>query len=428
MAVIASLVLLVHAAQAQDEPRWALVIGNKDYQHVPTLTTPVNDAHAVAGALKELGFTVLPYENLDRAGMYDAVDTFADRILNGVAVVYYAGHGVRIGSTNYLLPIDNWARSERDVENDALPLDRVLRQLAGARAKLVVVFVDACRDNPLPPAPTRGGLAPPGLAPPETPSGTMVVFSAGANQRALDLLPGDDPSSNGLFARELLRELRRPGVPLDQAVRNARNRVYEEARSVGHLQNPAIYDELVGGEFYLSPPESRPPSPASSPAQLLAKAALDLLQGGRQAEAEAPGDTNLRTELEATLKEIGYNVTFDLKISPEHLIITYDKMLAKPAVKYITVRVFASSYTSVGDTLIGPADGVRLSAKIPDLSDNTRGSFEAPELFDLIKEASMVLPGTEAFRFQIIGELEDGARTSTFEIERRLPFTIRKPS
>jgi hypothetical protein len=243
------------AAQAQDEPRWALVIGNNDYRHARKLEAAVNDARDMAAALRRLGFSVLAHENLDRAGMYEAVDGFADRVLDGIALVYYAGHGVRIGSDNYLLPVDNEVRNERDVENHALPLDRMIRQLAGAKARLVVVLVDACRDNPLPPAPTRtrSGQAPGGLGRPETPKGTLIVYAAGENQRALDQVPGE-PEPHGLFVRELLPELDRPGVPLDQAIRNARKRISKRAREAGHEQNPAIYDELEGGDFYLVPP------------------------------------------------------------------------------------------------------------------------------------------------------------------------------
>jgi peptidoglycan hydrolase-like protein with peptidoglycan-binding domain len=276
-------VLVASGASAQEEPRWALVIGNDDYRHVPTLMTAVNDARAVAATLERLGFTVLAHENLDRRGMNRAVRQFADRVLDGVGVVYFAGHGVQLRSGNYLLPVDIEAGEEGDVEDDAVSLSDLMTLLAGARARLVIAFVDACRDNPLPPGPRGRSLgATRGLGQPAaTPSGTMVVYSAGTNERALDGLGPGDESPNGLFVRELLPELERPGVAIDDAVDAAAERVAQKAREVGHDQNPAIY-KAYRGKFYLArgaagagaeppqaPPDVRgaepPPSPGLDP-------------------------------------------------------------------------------------------------------------------------------------------------------------------
>src|SRR5688500_556389 len=94
--VIALLVLLVPAARAQDEPRWALVIGNNDYQHVGDLGAAVNDAAAMARTLKELDFEVIEAPNLTRAGMYRAVRRLQESAAGAIVIVYYAGHGVQI--------------------------------------------------------------------------------------------------------------------------------------------------------------------------------------------------------------------------------------------------------------------------------------------------------------------------------------------
>ncbi len=77
----------------------------------------------------------------------------------------------------------------------------------------------------------------------------MVIFSAGAGQQALDRLGEKDKDPNGLFTRVFLREMDKPGVSLDRVVRSVRNEVVQMAKSVGHEQVPALYDQTLG-EFY----------------------------------------------------------------------------------------------------------------------------------------------------------------------------------
>ena len=109
-------------------------------------------------------------------------------------------------------------------------------------------MIDACRDNPFKTAGGRaiGGR---GLAPTTAATGQMVIFSAGAGQQAMDKLGPTDKNKNGLFTRVFLKEMQKPGVSVDRVVRNVRNEVVGLAKSVGHEQVPAIYDQVVG-EFY----------------------------------------------------------------------------------------------------------------------------------------------------------------------------------
>jgi formylglycine-generating enzyme required for sulfatase activity len=256
-------VLVASGASAQEEPRWALVIGNNDYEHIGDLGAAVNDAAAMKRTLEELDFKVIEAPNLTRAGMYRAVRRLQESAAGAVVIVYYAGHGVQIGGRNYLLPVDIEAGSEAEVEDNAVPIDDVLNLLAGARAKLTVAFLDACRDNPLPASLRSAGQ---GMAyDARVPRGQMVVYSAGPGERALDNLGRGDRDPNGLFVRELMPELRRPGVPLDRAVEAAAVRISERAQAIGHDQNPAIYKAYYG-DFYLRPgPVPPPPPPPSAP-------------------------------------------------------------------------------------------------------------------------------------------------------------------
>ena len=77
----------------------------------------------------------------------------------------------------------------------------------------------------------------------------MIIFSAGAGQKAIDNLGPSDKSPNGLFTRIFLSEMNKPGIPVDRVLKNIRSEVSKIARSVGANQNPAIYDQS-DGDFY----------------------------------------------------------------------------------------------------------------------------------------------------------------------------------
>ncbi|MGO8865560.1 MAG: caspase domain-containing protein, partial [Alphaproteobacteria bacterium] len=254
-----------HAAWAQSERRVALVIGNSAYRNVRSLEKTLNDARAVARTLREVGFAVIERENLDRRGMNEALTEFVDRISGGgVGLFYYAGHGVQIGGSNYLIPVDAPALGNaEELRDDAIDLGRVLERLTEAKAKLDIVILDACRDNPFPQVAGRSLGGTQGLAIPAAPNGILIVYSAGVNQIALDTLGPSDSNPNGLFTRDLLPLITEPGLRLDEAVRRIRREVSAAARSIGREQNPAIYDQ-TDGDFYFVPPKT---APAASPVQ-----------------------------------------------------------------------------------------------------------------------------------------------------------------
>jgi len=228
--------------------RKALVIGNDSYSHVPKLLNARADAIAIGKALSELGYKVTTRQDLSEKEMKSALRQFRNEVEGGDEVLFFfAGHGVQLGSANYLLPTDIKGQSEDQVRDEAIELQRVLDGLNDKRVKLSLVMIDACRDNPFPKgARAIGGR---GLAPTTAATGQMVVFSAGAGQQALDKLGPTDKNPNGLFTRTLLTEIRTPGMRVDNVIREVRKKVVESARSVGHEQVPAIYDQVVG-DFY----------------------------------------------------------------------------------------------------------------------------------------------------------------------------------
>jgi len=229
--------------------RKALVIGNDSYQKVSPLANAREDAKVLADSLNSLGYKVTLKLDVTEKQFKSELRTFKNQVQPGDEVaLFYAGHGVQIASTNYLLPIDIGGQSEEEVKDEAVSLQRLLDDMNERGAKFTLAMIDACRDNPFKGSgrSVAGGR---GLAPTTAATGQMIVFSAGSGQQALDKLGPSDKSKNGLFTRVFVKEMQKPGVTVDRVVRNVRSEVVSLAKSVGHDQVPAIYDQVVG-EFY----------------------------------------------------------------------------------------------------------------------------------------------------------------------------------
>ena len=210
------------------------------------------DAEAMSKSLSNLGYHVTLRTDLSEKSMRAAIRQFKETVNSGDEVLFfYAGHGLQLAGANYLLPTDIKGESEDQVKDEALQLQRLLDDMSEKNAKFTLALIDACRDNPFP---RRGrAIGGRGLAPTMAASGQMIIFSAGSGQQALDRLGPGDKSPNGLFTRLLLDEMYAPGTRVDNVVREVRKKVVEAARSIGHEQVPAIYDQVVG-DFYFIPP------------------------------------------------------------------------------------------------------------------------------------------------------------------------------
>lgn len=236
------------SAKTRSGRRLALVIGNNRYRNVPALANAVEDATSIANSLRTVGYQVTLRTDITQKDMQAALRTFSGQLQGGDEVLFYfAGHGVQLGAANYLLPVDIAGESEAQVRDDAVQLQRVLDDIAEQKVRFTLAMVDACRDNPF--KSSGRAIGGRGLAPTTAATGQMIIFSAGSGQQALDKLGPSDNSRNGLFTRVFLKEMQKPGVSVDRLVRNVRAEVVELARSVGHEQVPAIYDQAIG-DFY----------------------------------------------------------------------------------------------------------------------------------------------------------------------------------
>ena len=228
----------------------ALVIGNSNYKNVAQLPNPVNDAAMMAAVLTKAGFAVVTgRRDLGVAEMRKALRDFSDLAQDAdIAVVYYAGHGIEVNGTNYLVPVDAVLDRDSDAEDEAISLDRVLRTLEPAK-RLRLVILDACRDNPFSRSMKRSlgtRSITRGLAEVEPASSdTLIAFAAKAGSTATDGSGHDSP-----FTLALARHIATPGLDL----RIAFGRVRDDVLKVtANRQEPFVYGSLGGDIVALVP-------------------------------------------------------------------------------------------------------------------------------------------------------------------------------
>jgi uncharacterized caspase-like protein len=249
------------------DKRVAFVVGNSAYKNVATLPNPAADARAMAQILRNVGFDVVEGTNLTRDKMTDKLLDFARRAQGAdLAVFYYAGHGISMNGVNYLLPVDADLRSEADVKLGAsISVDAALEQTM-SDAKVRLVFLDACRDNPFAAKirsaakATRSVSVNSGLAEMASSEGTLIAFATGPGQTALD----GEVGSHSPFTRALISNITQPGVEIQQAMTKVRAQVNEETN---RNQLPWDHTSLTGG-VYLNPaaaPSDKAAAPATAP-------------------------------------------------------------------------------------------------------------------------------------------------------------------
>jgi hypothetical protein len=258
---LAAAVLLL-SGPAFAESRVALVIGNNLYKNLPAddqLAKAVNDANAVGDMLAKLGFTVTRGINLERAAMVDTIFHFTQSVKQGdTAVVYYAGHGVAINGANYLLPADipdADAGEEQRVARAAVAEVDVINDVQSSNPRLLLLVMDACRNNPFRRAGTRGLGSSRGLARLDIDNGGLfAIYSASVGQEALDGLGPTDSNPNSVFTRVFIDELAKTDKTLNEVAVATRTQVVRLAKAeMNHDQRPGYYDQMGTDPPYLIP-------------------------------------------------------------------------------------------------------------------------------------------------------------------------------
>ncbi|MCP5083657.1 MAG: hypothetical protein GY948_18370 [Alphaproteobacteria bacterium] len=268
LATVLSLFLTIETAVAAK--RVALVVGNSTYQHAAALKNPINDAEAVAETLERLDFDVVKGVDLSHKDFAKTISKFAQKLSKGVnvALFFYGGHGLQLNGQNYLVPVDAELGSETSLEFEAVRLQTILTLMERSQSTNLV-FLDACRDNPLArnlarTMGTRSVSLGRGLARVETGVGTLIAYSTQPGNVALD---GDGVHSP--FAKAFLKHAEAPGVEIEGLMRKVRQDVISDTNGA---QVPWNHSSLTR-KFVFNPAkkiakvEPKKPAPAPAPTQ-----------------------------------------------------------------------------------------------------------------------------------------------------------------
>ena len=233
------------ATAYKDEKRYALVIGNSNYnKDIGILKNPVNDATDVATELRKSNFEVQLITNCTYVQLREAMRKFHEKLTNGprdqtVGLFYYAGHGVQYQDENYLVPVDADVKFEDDIARMCFPVQRmVLANMERSNSRMNIVILDACRNNPFP-ATTRSVSS--GLGEMKRARGSFIAYATSPGSVA-----SDGSGRNGLYTQELLKALRKPNLTIEQVFKDVRMNVL---RLSGDKQYTWDSSNIIG-EFY----------------------------------------------------------------------------------------------------------------------------------------------------------------------------------
>ncbi len=250
--LIASLtsVFLAAGFSAAEAKRLALVVGNADYTTVPALKNAVNDAEDVAAAFKRLGFEVTLLTDVSATDFWDRVDAFSEDAKTAEATVFfYSGHAFQLNGVNYLVPVDAKLDSRESIRTQTWDLDGIIARLQD-RKRQTLIFLDACRNDPLPQS-VRGSGSADGLARLQTGVGTFVAFATEPGAVTYD---GTGDAPNSPFTTALLENVEEPGLSISDMMIKVRNKVSEE--TLGR-QTPWDQSSLREQFYFQAPTETK---------------------------------------------------------------------------------------------------------------------------------------------------------------------------
>ena len=233
------------AHAATTEKRVALVIGNGAYPNVGELPNPPNDAKLMAKTLRALDFDVIERVNAGQKDMKRAIKLFGEKLeaagKDAVGLFYFAGHGVQVGGTNYLIPVNVDIEDESDVDIEAVSANTVQQQMAFAGNRLNMIVMDACRNNPFK---RSFRSASRGLARMDATKGTLIAYATSPGDVA-----ADGSGENSPYTEALSKALLTPGLTVERVFKEVRNSV---VAATNNRQVPWEASSLTGGDYYFN--------------------------------------------------------------------------------------------------------------------------------------------------------------------------------
>ena len=234
---------LAKTKPAVNEKRLALLIGNAQYTFGGSLRNPVNDVRAMKKALRQLGFEVMLYENCNQKDMKRAMDAFGEKLPKyQIGLFFYAGHGIQVEGTNYLIPVDAELKNKNDVDYDCIPTGRLMGKMESSNNKTNIIILDACRDNPFERSWSRNTKGA-GLAFMNAPSGTLIAYATSPGKTA-----SDGGGQNGLYTSALLHHIHTPNITALQLFQ----RVRKEVMQVSNNEQTPWESTSLSGDFFFN--------------------------------------------------------------------------------------------------------------------------------------------------------------------------------
>lgn len=364
--------------------RIALVIGNSNYLSSP-LKNPAHDAHAMSATLRRLGFEVIEKTNLSYSGMNEAIESFGERLRpGGVALFYYAGHGMQVQGSNYLIPTDAKINTESEVRFKSVDAGLVLVKMEAAKSDVNIAIMDACRDNPFSRS-FRGSAK--GLAQVDAPSGTLIAFATAPGKTA-----ADGTGNNGVYTEALIKAIETPGMKLEEVFKQVRRMVVDRTAKA---QTPWESSSLMG-DFHFIPPTGSDTKPAATQTQVAmvpstaTKTSNDLDEIIAKSEAE-----------ERSKKERAERIKADVA--------KYEKILASPRgaeLKQAAWNALVGRYPEAGKVEVGDIYGFMAALKVEGYEaeegqdeNADKGIPARPNLpFSISENLWQIIEGSEAYR------------------------------
>lgn len=258
-----------------DEKKFALIIGNSEYQHASQLANPMNDAIDISEVLRTLGFDVDIHVNATHEQMQNAAKAFIKNLdeTKGIGLFFYAGHGTQLEGINYLMPVEANIAEQSEIQNKGFDVAKLLNNMRVANNQTNIIILDACRDNPFSTRASQGqrsmadkptkasdnnqsrGLVPAtkvvssGLSKLDAPPNTLIAFATAPGRTA-----DDGHARNSPYTRELLNTLQQEGLSVEQVFKTVRNNVITSSKG---KQVPWESSSLVK-EFYFKPRKTIP--------------------------------------------------------------------------------------------------------------------------------------------------------------------------
>lgn len=263
-----ALCFVVAGMSAAEAKKMALVVGNSDYTTVAPLRNATRDARDIAESLKRLGFDVTLLTDIGAASFWDKVESFSDEADSAESIVFfYSGHAFQMNGANYLVPVDAKLSSREVIQKETWNLDGIIARLQD-RKRQTLIFLDACRNDPLPQSVRGTGASADGLARLQTGVGTFVAFATEPGAVTFD---GAGDAPNSPFTTALLEHIETPGISISDLMIEVRNEVEERT-----LRRQTPWDQSsLREQFYFNPVAESKQELSEADYELLAQLAPD---------------------------------------------------------------------------------------------------------------------------------------------------------